>query len=165
MLLHGLQLGVLASLAWLAWEDQRHRSVPVVSLLLYGLGSVGILFIKSSLGWWLVQDRLLSVVFLAVQFSLVIGFFYWRNIRKRKTEEEQPKIWQSIGRGDLIFILISAFCWPSHWFLPAYIIGLILGLAWALIASNGRPSNTLSIPLLTAMGISFGLVLSYYWWG
>jgi ABC-type Mn2+/Zn2+ transport system permease subunit len=69
-----------------------------------------------------------------------------------------------MGSGDIVFLLLSAWGWSTTIFLTAYLSGLVVALLLAIGLQRGKPAGDFPIPLLTALGFSFGSVLAVHWY-
>lgn len=150
-----IKIGVLLNLLWLGWEDWQKQSVPIWGLLSYAILSL-LICSKEYLSFGLPFDNLLNYVFLVIQFALV--FIVLRLFRP------QTSIQKGIGKGDILFLLISALFWPYTIFIPAYFAGLLLGVVIAIYLAKGSPDRNMPIPLISALSLAFVFALGRAWW-
>jgi hypothetical protein len=137
----------ISILLYLAWEDWKHRSVPLWSLLLF----LAISWFSIHFNWqW--ADLAFNFCFLFVQFFLLMLYFVlrkypWRNV-----------LGGMLGWGDVVFILMTASYLSSFWFLASYLLGLIGTLLIVFLTGLYRTEN-FTIPLISGLAISQGVIL------
>lgn len=145
---------LIGLLLFLAWEDWRDRSVPIWALGCFGLALLFWIYPKFS---WLFSVT--NLFFVLIQLGLVV--LYFRYLKSRQT----AVLGEMLGWGDVVFILISALLWPTHYFLLAYLSGLILTLV-VVYLSGRHEDKQYSIPLISGLAIS--QILTVVWmalWG
>lgn len=142
------------NLLWLAYEDFKHRSVPLLSLIIHGIFCL--------LVWWQTwpgaaihfQEVVVNLGFIGLQFALVSLIMY---------ASRKDFSWRkSLGLGDLVFIFCNALCWQTSLFLGAYLGGLIGGIILAIYLAKTWPKAQHAIPLITTLAIAQLFALLYF---
>lgn len=148
------QVSILMVAIILAYQDWQKRSVSLWIFVLFALLCGGYWWKQLPMAAYGLESAL-NIVFLTVQFVLVGVIMYLR-----KTTFSWS---QSIGTGDVLYILLLAFCWSTTHFLTIYLSGLVLGLLLAGYWQWKDRKQKTPIPLLTTLGFAFVVVMVYNW--
>lgn len=116
-----LQLNTLFFLFFIFWEDQRHLALPVWVFFPLALNWLGVSFFQANWLDWLTHGLLNS---LCVSLALSLLYVY---AKKRFGEF----INKAFGLGDVLFLFLFAWAYPTPTFILLWVGGTITSLVLA----------------------------------
>jgi len=144
MVEYGISIIVLCVLSY---QDFKQRQVSVFLLIaLFILFSI--VAYQVEISWKeMVKNFVINAGFVAIQIVVVKIYFSLRNKRNERILDTY------IGKGDLFFFIVSCLAFSVAWFIPFYIISLIIALLSTIISNGLGKAKTVEIPLAGIMSL------------
>jgi hypothetical protein len=134
----------LLLLLLIAWNDIRHRSIPLLFMVFEAIIAITMMITLKLPGYW--QMVLLTFGAVILQLLLLWGWFRFM----RKTTAFFDALF---GWGDLVMIAIVAFHFSMFPFMLFLVISSLIGLIWHFAKNVAAPSISPTIPLAGVMAL------------
>jgi hypothetical protein len=139
----------------LSYQDFKQRQISLLLLMvLFIIFSVLAYQVEGSLKI-VIKNFIINAGFVLIQVFVVKIYFSLKN-RKNETLLDAY-----IGKGDLVFFIVSCLAFSVSWFIPFYIGSLIIALISTIIGNGFRIVKTVQIPLAGVMSLimAFSIII------
>lgn len=137
-----LSIAVALSAVWLAVSDFKSRLVPLMGLILYCISAAA--YGTVHYGWYVSVVQTIFNMLIASTMFLALNVYFCLKYRRVSSIVDK-----AIGKGDIVFLSISALLFNPVFYLYFLIISCAVGLVYHVFdKSSGIPLITASFPSL-----------------
>ena len=131
-----LSIVVALSAVWLAVSDFKSRLVPLTGLILYFISAAALGMVH--FGWYVFVVQATCNILLAGLIFLLLKIYFYVRYRVSSIIDE------AIGKGDVLYLTISAFLFNQTTYIIFCIASCLVGLLYHIFDKRSE------IPLITA---------------
>jgi hypothetical protein len=141
-----LDILIICTCTWLSYEDFKDRQISVWAIVLLGVFILSALLISKN-------NRLNENIFFNLLFIGIL--FLFLKIKARKKNQEMKNVFDQMGEGDWLVMLIFAFAFHYMNYLAFFIISIIAYLLLSRINYIHKKTNVQLVPLAGLLCTTF----------